>query len=253
MTRWTETDSSTYTEIGDVAVPRRAEMMQRTVAAVPFAHDEAFRIVELGCGDGRLASELVGAFPAATIVGLDGSELMREQARARLAPFGDRVRVCPFKLESLDWWDLMFGADLVVASLCLHHLNDAKKQYLYKAAADRLSERGALLIADLIEPAHVSARRAAADDWDRAAEAQAHALERPELFKRFLDARWNHFRFPDPADRPSPLFHHLLWLRHAGFAAVDCLWMYAGHAVFAGFKQAGVRAPRGNETVGAPG
>jgi hypothetical protein len=29
-----------------------------------------------------------------------------------------------------------------------------------------------------------------------------------------------------------------LWLRHAGFAAVDCLWMYAGHAVFAGFKTA---------------
>ena len=236
MTRWTETDSSTYTEIGDVAVPRRAEMMQRIVAAVPFARDEAFRIVELGCGDGRLASELLGAFPAATIVGLDGSELMREQASARLAPFGDRVRVCPFKLESLEWWDLMFGADLVVASLCLHHLNDAKKQYLYKAAADRLSERGALLIADLIEPAHESARRAAADDWDRAAEAQA--LERPELFKRFLDARWNHFRFPDPADRPSPIFHHLVWLRHAGFTAVDCLWMYAGHAVFAGFKQA---------------
>jgi len=250
---WTESDSSIFGEIADVAVPRRAEMMQRIVAAVPFAHDEAFRIVELGCGDGRLASELLGAFPATTIVGLDGSESMREQASARLAPFGDRVRVCPFKLESLDWWDLMFGADLVVASLCLHHLNDAKKQYLYKAAADRLSERGALLIADLIEPAHESARRAAADDWDRAAEAQAHALERPELFKRFLDARWNHFRFPDPADRPSPLLHHLLWLRHAGFAAVDCLWMYAGHAVFAGFKQAGVWAPRGNETVGAPG
>ena len=246
---WTESDSSIFGEIADVAVPRRAEMMQRIVAAVPFARDEAFRIVELGCGNGWLASELLGAFPAATIVGLDGSESMRDQAGARLAPFGDRVRVRPFKLESLDWWDLMFGADLVVASLCLHHLNDARKQYLYKAVADRLSERGALLIADLIEPAHESARRAAADDWDRAAEAQA--LERPELFKRFLDARWNHFRFPDPADRPSPLFHHLVWLRHAGFTAVDCLWMYAGHAVFAGFKQAGLRAARGNETGGA--
>ena len=248
---WTESDSSIFGEIADVAVPRRAEMMQRIVAAVPFARDEAFRIVELGCGDGRLASELLGAFPAATIVGLDGSESMREQASARLSPFGDRLRVRPFKLESLDWWDLMFGADLVVASLCLHHLNDARKQYLYKAVADRLSERGALLIADLLEPAHESARRAAADDWDRAAEAQA--LERPELFKRFLDARWNHFRFPDPADRPSPLFHHLVWLRHAGFTAVDCLWMYAGHAVFAGFKQAGLRAARGNETIRAPG
>jgi tRNA (cmo5U34)-methyltransferase len=245
---WTETDSSTYTEIGDVAVPRRAEMMQRIVAAVPFARDEPFGIVELGCGDGRLASELLAAFPAATIVGLDGSESMREQAGARLAAFGHRARVRPFKLDSLDWWDLMFGADLVVASLCLHHLNDAKKQYLYKAVADRLSQRGALLIADLIEPAHESARQTAAADWDRAAETQARALGHPELFQRFLDVRWNHFRFPDPADRPSPIFHHLVWLRHAGFTAVDCLWMYAGHAVFAGFKQSGVKVPSGNGT-----
>ena len=44
------------------------------------------------------------------------------------------------------------ASDLVVSSLALHHLNDAKKQYLYKAAADRLTARGALLVADLVEP-----------------------------------------------------------------------------------------------------
>ena len=26
--------------------------------------------------------------------------------------------------------------------------------------------------------------------------------------------------------------------RHAGFAAVDCMWLDAGHAVFGGFKRA---------------
>src|SRR5436190_16472847 len=182
---WTESDSSIFGEIADVAVPRRAEMMQRIVAAVPFARDEAFRIVELGCGDGRLASELLGAFPAATIVGLDGSESMREQASARLSPFGDRLRVRPFKLESLDWWDLMFGADLVVASLCLHHLNDARKQYLYKAVAERLSARGAFLITDLVEPSHGAARRLAADAWDRSAQVQALAAGEPDRFALF--------------------------------------------------------------------
>jgi hypothetical protein len=28
-----------------------------------------------------------------------------------------------------------------------------------------------------------------------------------------------------------------MWLKHAGFAGVDCLWLFAGHAVFGGFKQ----------------
>jgi hypothetical protein len=71
-----------------------------------------------------------------------------------------------------------------------------------------------------------------------AAKEQAEAVRMPELFERFVDERWNHFRFPDPSDQPAALLHHFMWLRHAGFAAVDCIWLDAGHAVFAGFKQA---------------
>ncbi len=235
MSKWTEADSSTYQAIADVAVPRRAEMTQALVAVVPFGRDESFRIVELGSGDGRLAADLLEAFPRSTITALDGSEAMRECAAARLAPFGPRAVVRSFDVASLDWWDRMFGAGLVVSSLCLHHLNDAKKQYLYKAVADRITARGALLIGDLVDPASDSLRRAAADQWDATAEAQANAIGRRELFTRFREARWNHFRFPDPVDQPAALLHHLVWLRHAGFAAVDCFWMYAGHAVFGGF------------------
>ena len=46
----------------------------------------------------------------------------------------------------------MFGADVVLAWMCLNRLNDAKKQYLYKAVADRLSPRGLFVIADRLEP-----------------------------------------------------------------------------------------------------
>jgi tRNA (cmo5U34)-methyltransferase len=236
MSEWTEKDSSVYREIADMAVPRRDEMMRTLVAAVPFAAAETVRIVEVGCGEGHLSARLLEAFPQSTITALDGSESMRAQATARLAAFGDRVRVRAFELASLDWWDVMFGADVVISSLCLHHLNDAKKQYLYKAAADRMSPRGALLIADVIEPMHASARTLAADEWDASARAQAAGAGEPELFSRFLDAKWNHFRFPDEMDRPSALFHHFVWLKHAGFAAVDCYWTFAGHAVFGGLK-----------------
>jgi tRNA (cmo5U34)-methyltransferase len=243
VTAWTDADSSTYRQIADIAVPRRDEMTRALVGAVPFAGDDAIRIIELGSGEGELAARLLGAFPRATITALDGSASMRTVTEFRLEPFGDRARVRAFDVASLDWWDQMFGADLVVSSLCLHHLNDAKKQYLYKAVADRTSAHGALLFADLVEPMHASARRVAADEWDASAKSQADALGRPELFTRFLDARWNHFRFPDPADQPSALFHHLVWLRHAGFAAVDCLWLHAGHAVIGAFKRTAVSEP----------
>jgi trans-aconitate methyltransferase len=238
MSPWSEEDSRTYREIGDVAVPRREQMAAALVAAVPFGADDSVKILELGAGDGRLAEALLTVFPRATLTALDGSESMRRDASKRLSVFGDRARVAGFDVAALDWWDRMFGVDLIVSSLCLHHLNDAKKQYLYKAAAERLSPRGALLIADLIAPQHPASRRLAADQWDADARTQADALGSPELFQRFLDARWNHFRFPDADDQPSALFHHLVWLRHAGFGAVDCCWVHAGHAVFGGFKQA---------------
>ncbi len=238
VTEWTEQDSATYVDMADVAVPRRDELMRIMIDAVPFPRTEPFRIVELGAGEGRLAEMLLDAFPAATLLALDGSESMRRAASERTARFEGRAHVRAFKLDTLDWWDVMFGADLVVSSLCLHHLNDAKKQYVYKAAADRLSVRGALLVADLVDPAHPAARRIAADAWDAAAHEQAAAAGRPELADRFVEARWNTFRFPDPADRPAALLHHLIWLKHAGFAAADCVWLFAGHAVFAGFKSA---------------
>jgi tRNA (cmo5U34)-methyltransferase len=131
--------------------------------------------------------------------------------------------------------------DLVVSSLALHHLNDAKKQYFYKAAADRLSPRGALLIADLVDPQQPATRAAAGT---RLRSSRPRRSVRRMCFDGSSYAQWNHFRFPDAADQPSGLLHYLVWLRHAGFAAVDCWWMDAGHAVFGGFKQAGASTPR---------
>jgi tRNA (cmo5U34)-methyltransferase len=236
VTDWREDDSATYRDLAAVAVPRRLEMLATLIALVPLSPDESARIVELASGEGRLAAALLECFPQATLVALEGSESMRTESTVRLAQYGDRARVAPFDLGRLDWWETLFGADVVVSSLALHHLNDAKKRYVYKAIADRISARGALLIADLIEPAHPAGRTLAAEAWDANAREQAAALDAPDRFERFLDARWNHYRFTDPIDEPAQLFHHLVWLKHAGFAAVDCGWMFAGHAVLGAFK-----------------
>jgi tRNA (cmo5U34)-methyltransferase len=217
--------------------------MAALIAAVPFASEHPINILDLGAGDGLLAAALLTRFPNASVTALDGSPSMRANATTRLASFGARARVGAFDVAALDWWDRMFGVDVVVSSLCLHHLADARKQYLYKAVAERVSARGAFLVADLVEPQHTAARELAADRWDSLAQQQAIAIGAPALARRFVDERWNHFRFPDENDRPSALLHHLVWLRHAGFAAVDVFWMDAGHAVFGAFKQAEASAP----------
>ena len=168
MPEWTEDDSATFREIAEVAVPRRREMMATILSLVPFAAGDP-----LPHRRARVGRRLAGRGAADDISPRDADS--RSTARRRCATRRRRrawrrsaiARAWrAFDLAALDWWDRMFGADLVVSSLCLHHLNDAKKQYLYKAVAERLSARGALLIADLVEPLHPASRRLAADEWD---------------------------------------------------------------------------------------
>jgi hypothetical protein len=105
-------------------------LLSTVISLVPFARDEPFKIVGIGADDSVVAASLRERFPRATLIAVDGSEP---------------------KLGTLDWWEVLFGADLVLAWMCLHRLNDAKKQYLYKAVADRLSPRGLFLLADRLE------------------------------------------------------------------------------------------------------
>ena len=49
------------------------------------------RVLDAGCGSGRVTERLAERLPDGRIVALDGSPSMIETARARLARFGDRV------------------------------------------------------------------------------------------------------------------------------------------------------------------
>lgn len=56
---------------------------------------EARAVVEVGCGTGRLAAELLGGYlpPGARYLAVDLSAAMTRLAAARLAPFGERAAV----------------------------------------------------------------------------------------------------------------------------------------------------------------
>lgn len=245
---WTEEDSGLYQVLAPVAVPARAEQLAALLTLLPFDRGDAFRAVELGCGTGALSYALLDCFPRAETIALDGSAAMRDRAAASLRPFGARARVEPFDLRATAWLARVEDAGCVLASLCLHHLDDEEKRAAFAAVAGRLAPGGALLIADLVAPRRPGARELFAATWDRAAEAQSLAeTGAPDLFARFVEAEWNYYRFPDPFDRPSPLFEQLTWLREAGFADVDCFWLRAGHAIYGGY-----RSPAGDPVRPAP-
>src|SRR5712691_10057305 len=101
MTGWTEDDAATFRNIAAVAVPRRQDMIAALVSAAPFGADDAPKILELGAGDGLLAEALLTRFRQAALTALDGSESMRREMSARLAPFGARARVAAFDVTAL--------------------------------------------------------------------------------------------------------------------------------------------------------
>ncbi|MCL4297819.1 MAG: methyltransferase [Anaerolineae bacterium] len=237
--QWTEADSRLYQEIAAVAVPAREEQIAALLTLLPFSQADSFRAVELGCGEGFLSHALLNCFPQVQVVALDGSAEMRTQAAARLSAFGARASVEPFDLNSGDWLLHLEGTDCVVSSLVVHHLDGEQKQRLFAAIYERLPSRGALLIADLIQPQRSEAGELFAATWDRSAEAQALAKTGSRhLYEQFVKTEWNYYRFPDPFDKPSPLFEQLTWLKAAGFAVVDCFWLQAGHAIYGGYKSA---------------
>jgi trans-aconitate 2-methyltransferase len=64
-------------------------MGARVLARLPLRGDE--RVLDAGCGSGRVTELLVERLPRGTVVALDASASMLDAARARLARFGDRV------------------------------------------------------------------------------------------------------------------------------------------------------------------
>jgi len=234
---WTEEDSRLFQDIAAVAVPARDEQIATILALLPFARRSSFRVVELGCGEGALTFGILDCFPKASATALDRSPTMLRRAADCLSCFASRVSIEPFDLDAKDWLSRLESADCVVSSLCLHHLSAGDKQRLFAEVYNHLSQRGAFLIADLVEPQGPEARALFAETWDRRVEAQSTSeTGSPQLFERFVEEKWNTYRFPDPGDRPSPLFEQLTWLKTVGFAVVDCFWLQAGHAIYGGYK-----------------
>ncbi len=239
---WTEDASQQFIELADVFVPAREEQLAILLGLMTAGRDEAFQVVELGAGAGVLARAVLEHFPHCRYLALDGSERMRASMAQSLAAFGDRLQIGPFELVEQAWREaLPAPLRYVLSSLCIHHLPGEYKRQLFNDLAGRIEPGGALLIADIVEPATPAIARLYARQYDDIVRAQSLAAYRDlRGFEQFQQQKWNYFihdyGVPDSGDYPSLLSDQLAWLREAGFRVVDGFWLRAGHAVFGGYK-----------------
>jgi tRNA (cmo5U34)-methyltransferase len=244
INHWNEDNSAHFLELGELFVPGRAEQLATLVNLLPALPDESFTVVELGAGAGHLALEVLEKFPRCHYLAFDGSETMREHLARKLASFRDRLKISSFELTEQAWRQtLPSPLRCVLSSLCVHHLTGPQKRQLFVDMAQRLETGGAILLADLVEPATQRVADLFAHQHDEMVREQSMA-QRGNLsgYEQFCEMKWNYFIHdygsanPDPIDHPSPLSEQLRWLSEAGFSSVDCFWMRAGHAIYGGYK-----------------
>lgn len=168
--------------------------------------DQPGSLLDLGCGDGRLAALALEGRPSLRrVVAVDNSPAMLERARHRFT--GDR-RV------SVREWDLSRSIeplgtfDVIVSGFAIHHLHDDRKRSLFAEVARRLVPGG--LFANL----------------------EVVASATPELHSEFLALIGR--PEDDPEDRLAGVGPQLQWMGDAGLGQVDCLWRWRGFALLVG-------------------
>jgi trans-aconitate 2-methyltransferase len=78
-------DAATYDRVADPMTRWGSAVLER----LPLAGDE--RVLDAGCGSGRVTEQLAERLPRGHVIALDASPSMVAEARRRLARFGDRI------------------------------------------------------------------------------------------------------------------------------------------------------------------
>ena len=111
-------DAATYDRVADPQTRWGRGVLDR----LSLAGDET--VLDAGCGTGRVTALLAERLPRGRVVALDASPSMVEEARRRLAPFGDRIEYVVADLAQP--FELPGGvlADAILSTATFHWIQD---------------------------------------------------------------------------------------------------------------------------------
>ena len=189
------------------SIPHRTEGERTLLEFLPAG---VTRILDLGCGDGRLLGLVKLAHPDTQAVAIDFSEPMLDRVRERFAA-DSSVSVVAHNLDQ-PLPPSLGTFDAIVSSFAIHHVAHSRKRALYKEVYNLLGPRGVFCNLE-----HV-------------------ASPTPVLHEQFLAALQTTPAEEDPSNKLLDLETQLAWLRAIGFVDVDCHWKWRELALLAGTK-----------------
>lgn len=121
-------DAATYDRIADPQARWGNEVLDR----LPLRGDE--RVLDAGCGSGRVTERLAERLPDGHVVALDASPAMLAEAARRLARFGDRIELVAANLaEPLP----IDPVDAILSTATFHWIRDHDALFANLAAVLR--------------------------------------------------------------------------------------------------------------------
>ena len=111
------------------------------------------RVIDIGSGPGVGTCELAKRFPEAHVLAVDSSPAMLERTTQRAAAHGLDAQISTHLAELPGGLDGIAPADLIWASMSLHHVGD--EVTALRVLRDLLDPQGLIAIAELAEPMRV--------------------------------------------------------------------------------------------------
>jgi len=208
-----------YEEKIQKIVPHSSLFFSTLIGFIPDAG--GCRLLELGSGTGFVTAMILAGHPDAEITCIDMSPEMLAVAREKPAlpnvnlVLGDFREVYPEE-----------KFDVVLTSLCMHHLNDGDRMEMMRKISGSLGEGGVFINGDVFRPVTEFEETLYRRRWlhgmiqDGLAEEDA---------RHMLDMREENFGFLDTMKGYEEK------LKAAGFAHVLCPYNYDFHGVFVAY------------------
>jgi tRNA (cmo5U34)-methyltransferase len=221
-----EQEAADFDRIIVELIPHYADMVRALVAAIPFDGSAQIQVVDLGCGTGTVAKQILEIFPRAEVTCLDLAENMIAMAKTKLGAC-PRVR---YITGDFNTFDSSSKYDAIVSSLALHHLvTDEDKRRFYRRSYQSLNPGGVLYNADVVLASTDFLQAVYMRQWR---EFMLRSVPEEEI-----DGKWIPKYHAE--DRPARLTDQLTWMSEIGFSGVDVLWKHYNFAVYGGTKPAG--------------
>ena len=192
--------------------------------------------VDLACGTGYFTEVFFEAFPGIRGIGIDASEAMLEQARARFDGTGRLLTLRCELLQSVDW-SALGPVPLVFSAFALHHLSHDEKRGLFRQVREHLDDAGVFILFDSFRPDDPKAdelieRLTCMDIERRVRDAKGTVAPLDHIIARDREVK------AAEGDREASYDAQLRWLREAGFESVAPVFLDARTGGIVAMKRA---------------